>query len=95
MRHYHRSPVSWPGDWPKQYAAGEFQELCADGICHSYKVEPASDSDLPPDRRMLGRAAWTFFHSTAAYLPETLDEAGKVSDRDNPMHVRCAGMLGN
>jgi hypothetical protein len=55
------------------------QELCDDGICKNYKVEPGADSDLPPDRRMLGRSAWTFFHATAAYLPAVLGPDGETA----------------
>jgi FAD-linked sulfhydryl oxidase len=36
--------------------------------------------DCPPDRERLGRATWTFLHTTTAYLPERLDadDAGRI-----------------
>jgi hypothetical protein len=51
---------------------------CGDSVCNDYGVEPRfDDSDRPPNAVVLGRATWTVLHTTAAYLPDKLNEDEK------------------
>ncbi|PIL33208.1 hypothetical protein GSI_04658 [Ganoderma sinense ZZ0214-1] len=41
--------------------------------------EPVRPADCPPDVEELGRATWTFLHTTAAYFPEKPTQAQRVN----------------
>lgn len=43
--------------------------------------EPQRPADCPPDVNTLGRATWTFLHTTAAYYPRTATPAQQTSMR--------------
>jgi hypothetical protein len=56
---------------------------CDKGACRDYGIEPKFDSsDRPPSAAVLGRATWTMLHTTAAYLPETLEPQDAASFKD-------------
>mmetsp|Transcript_17533 Transcript_17533/g.42541 ORF Transcript_17533/g.42541 Transcript_17533/m.42541 type:complete len:627 (+) Transcript_17533:155-2035(+) len=58
-------------------------EGCDKGVCHDYGHEPRFDaSHRPPSASVLGRATWTMLHTTAAYLPDNLDDSHKQSFKD-------------
>jgi FAD-linked sulfhydryl oxidase len=55
---------------------------CTEDVCKDIHLAsiPTFDSDVitcPPDRADLGRAGWTFLHSTAAHYPDKPTEADK------------------
>ena len=61
-------------------AGAQHAAACGDKICNDYGVEPRfDDSDRPPNAVVLGRATWTMLHTTAAYLPDKLNENEKDS----------------
>ena len=41
--------------------------------------EPVRPAHCPPDVEELGRATWTFLHTTAAYFPDTPTQAQRVN----------------
>jgi FAD-linked sulfhydryl oxidase len=76
FRHW-KAPTS--GNKPSSKAAGAASlASAATGIAAS-AVQPDPRANCPPDVEALGRATWTFLHTTAAYYPEQPSAAQRTN----------------